>query len=42
VPFLEQREKTHFIRVDEDEWDKAIADVDAGWVAQGGTVNSAI
>lgn len=42
VPFLEQREKTHFIRVDEDEWDKAIAAVDAGWAAQGGTVNRAI
>lgn len=42
VPFLESREKTHFIRVDEDEWDKAIADVDAGWVARGGAVNSAI
>ncbi len=42
VPFLEQREKTHFIRVDEDEWDKAIAAVDAGWAAQGGAVNSAI
>ena len=42
VPFLEQREKTHFIRVDEEEWDQAIAAVDAGWAAQGGTVNSAI
>lgn len=42
VPFLETREKTHFIRVDEDEWDKAIVDVDAGWVAQGGTINDTI
>lgn len=42
VPFLEQREKTHFIRVDEDEWDKALGDIDDGWRAQGGTINSAI
>ena len=28
VKFLEQREKNHFIRVDEDEWDKAIAMLD--------------
>ncbi len=42
VPFLEKREKTHFIRVDEDEWDQAIAAVDADWVARGGTVNTAI
>ncbi|MFT4056022.1 MAG: transketolase [Novosphingobium sp.] len=33
VPFLEEREKTHFIRVDEDEWDKAIAVLDAGYAA---------
>lgn len=33
VPFLEQREKTHFIRVDEDEWDKAIEVLDAGYAA---------
>lgn len=31
VPFLESREKTHFIRVDEDEWDKAITVLDAGY-----------
>ena len=28
VPFLETRDKNHFIRVDEDEWDKAIAALD--------------
>ncbi|KGQ69756.1 transketolase [Chelonobacter oris] len=28
VPFLEQREKNHFIRVDADEWQKAIAVLD--------------
>lgn len=28
VPFLEQREKNHFIRVDEAEWDQAIAILD--------------
>lgn len=33
VPFLESREKTHFIRVDEDEWDKAIDALDAGFAA---------
>lgn len=33
VPFLEEREKTHFIRVDEDEWDKAIEVLDAGYAA---------
>ena len=33
VPFLETREKTHFIRVDEDEWDKAIEVLDAGYAA---------
>ncbi|MGF7156133.1 transketolase [Novosphingobium gossypii] len=42
VPFLETREKTHFIRVDEDEWDKAIAAVDADWAGRGGTINTAI
>ncbi|WP_367348534.1 transketolase [Sphingobium yanoikuyae] len=42
VPFLETREKTHFIRVDEDEWDQAIAAVDADWAARGGTINAAI
>lgn len=31
VPFLEAREKTHFIRVDEDEWDQAIAVLDTGY-----------
>ena len=30
VPFLEQREKTHFIRVDADEWGQALAMLDAG------------
>lgn len=30
VPFLEAREKTHFIRVEPDEWDKALAALDAG------------
>ena len=29
VPFLEAREKNHFIRVDADEWDKAIEALDA-------------
>ena len=29
VPFLEAREKNHFIRVDADEWAKAIAHLDA-------------
>ncbi|MFY7852175.1 MAG: transketolase [Brevundimonas sp.] len=33
VPFLETREKNHFIRVDADEWDKAIAILDAGALA---------
>jgi transketolase len=28
VPFLERREKSHFIRVDADEWQKAIAELD--------------
>lgn len=42
VPFLETREKTHFIRVDEEEWDQAIAAVDADWVQRGGTANTAI
>ncbi|PKH22444.1 transketolase [Enterobacterales bacterium CwR94] len=31
VPFLESREKNHFIRVEADEWQKAIAELDAGW-----------
>ncbi len=30
VPFLETREKTHFIRVDADEWGEALAHLDAG------------
>jgi transketolase len=29
VPFLEEREMTHFLRVDEGEWDKAVAVLDA-------------
>jgi transketolase len=31
VPFLEARDKNHFIRVDADEWDKAIAVLDANF-----------
>jgi transketolase len=30
VPFLEQREKTHFIRVDESEWALALKQLKAG------------
>ena len=30
VPFLERREKTHFIRVDADEWSKALVVLDEG------------
>ena len=30
VPFLEARDKNHFIRVDADEWDKALAILDEG------------
>ena len=30
VPFLENRDKTHFIRVDENEWDLALKALDAG------------
>ena len=30
VDFLEARERSHFLRVDADEWDKAIAVLDAG------------
>ena len=30
VPFLETREKTHFIRVDEHEWDVALSNLDEG------------
>jgi len=29
VPFLEEREMTHFLRVDADEWDRAVAVLDA-------------
>ena len=30
VPFLEARDRNHFMRVDGDEWDKALAALDAG------------
>ncbi|RMT74107.1 putative Transketolase, N-terminal subunit [Pseudomonas savastanoi pv. nerii] len=30
VAFLETREKTHFIRVDEHEWDVALNNLDEG------------
>lgn len=30
VPFLETREKTHFIRVEADEWDKALTALEQG------------
>jgi transketolase len=30
VPFLEQREKNHFIRVDPPEWQQALEILDAG------------
>lgn len=30
VPFLETRDKTHFIRVDAHEWDLALAELEAG------------
>jgi len=33
VPFLEKREKTHFIRVDADEWGRALEQLEAGRVA---------
>lgn len=33
VPFLESREKTHFIRVDEHEWDIALDNLEAGRTA---------
>ena len=33
VPFLEAREKNHFIRVDADEWQQALDALDAGWKA---------
>lgn len=34
VPFLETREKNHFIRVEADEWQKAIADLDANYAKE--------
>jgi len=34
VPFLEAREKNHFIRVDAHEWQLALDALDAGWQAQ--------
>jgi transketolase len=30
VPFLENREKTHFIRVEEHEWDLALNNLEEG------------
>lgn len=36
VPFLEQREKNHFIRVEADEWDKALAVLDTQFAAREG------
>ncbi len=30
VPFLEARDKTHFIRVEEDEWARALDELEAG------------
>jgi len=38
VPFLEQREKNHFMRVDADEWQKAIAVLDAAQ-GEGGAIS---
>jgi transketolase len=38
VPFLEQREKNHFIRVDPPEWQKAIAHLDAQQALRNGPV----
>ena len=29
VPFLEQRQKAHFIRVDPDEWESALSQLEA-------------
>ena len=34
VPFLEQREKTHFIRVESSEWEEALKALDAGFKAR--------
>ncbi len=34
VPFLEAREKNHFIRVDPPEWQLALQALDAGWLAR--------
>ncbi|MGY2680695.1 transketolase [Pseudomonas tolaasii] len=36
VQFLEERDKNHFIRVEQDEWQKAIALLDAGQPSAGG------
>jgi transketolase len=33
VPFLEQREKNHFIRVDPPEWQQALQILDDSWSA---------
>jgi transketolase len=33
VDFLEARERNHFLRVDPDEWEKAISVLDAGMPA---------
>jgi transketolase len=33
VPFLEARERNHFLRVEADEWQKALAVLDAGRIA---------
>jgi transketolase len=30
VPFLEERERNHFLRVEADEWQKAIEALEAG------------
>ena len=30
IPFLEERERNHFLRVEPDEWQKALAILDAG------------
>jgi transketolase len=32
VPFLEQRQKNHFIRVDEPEWEEAIRILDEAYI----------
>jgi transketolase len=33
VPFLEQRERNHFLRVDADEWQQALTVLEAGRTA---------